>query len=172
MTRQERSPDAGFGITEALVSILLFGLLAVALVPPLVLALQVSARNTTIATAAEVANDRIEQARAASEDCASMLAFLRLSIPTDYGDARGISFEISQVPSPAQANAFVKSPAGGTEDANADGVLDSFCFDGVVDGAQRYATVPFSVDVTATGQEKPDVAHADTVVAVPQIGSS
>jgi len=160
---QGSGDDAGFGIAEALVAILLFGILAVALVPPIILALQVSARSTVIATASQVANERIELARASDGSCSEYLDFLRASIPT-YQDARGVPFTVTQTPSASDASAAVVSPAGDPGDADADGVLDTFC------NGDEVAVVTFSVDVVSTAPQNPDAAEATTLIAVPGFG--
>lgn len=158
------SDDSGFGIAEALVAILLFGILAVALVPPIILALQVSNRATVIATASQVANERIELARASDGSCSEYVDFLRAAVPA-YDDARGVPFTVTQTPSAADASAAVVSPVGGSGDADADGVLDSFC-----DGS-KVAIVHFSVDVVSTAPQNPDAADASTLIAVPGFGN-
>ncbi|WP_291378274.1 type II secretion system protein [Demequina sp.] len=161
--RAKAGDDAGFGIAEALVAILLFGILAVALVPPIILALQVSARATIIATASQVANERIELARAANGSCSDFHDFLRAPIPT-YDDARGVEFTVNQTPSAATASSYVVSPAGGAGDADSDGLLDSFCDGSTVD------VISFNVDVVSTAPNNPDAAQATTLIAVPGFG--
>jgi len=158
-----RARDDGFGIAEALIAILLFGILAVALVPPIVLALQVSSKSTTIASAASVANERIELARQSSTSCVTMLAFMRTAIPT-YNDARGVAFTVIQTPSATTAAGYAISPAGGTGDADADGVRDTFCKKTAV------TAVSFAVSVTSTSPGHPDAAQAATIIAVPGLG--
>lgn len=158
--RARAKDDEGFGIAEALIAILLFGILSVALVPPIILALQVSARSTTIATAASVTNERVELARQSNASCADYLAFLRQPIP-GYDDARGVEFTVTQTPSAADANAYVVSPKGGPNDADADGVLDSFCTDGT------FHVMHFAVSVVSTAPRNPDSAGASTLIAVP-----
>ena len=160
---QRSSDDSGFGIAEALVAILLFGILAVALVPPIVLALQVSARATIIATASQVVNERIELARASDGSCSEYLDFLRAAIPT-YDDARGVPFTVTQTPTASDGSSYVVSPAGGVGDADSDGILDTFC-----DGAS-VAVVSFDVNVVSTSPQNPDAAQASTLIAVPGFG--
>jgi type II secretory pathway pseudopilin PulG len=156
----EQGKDEGFGIAEALVAILLFGILAVALVPPIILALQVSARATIIATASQVVNERIELARASDGSCSEYLDFVRVAVPV-YEDARGVPFSVTQTPSTADGTSAVVSPAGGAGDADSDGILDAFCNGALVD------VVPFSVDVVSTAPQNPDEAQASTLIAVP-----
>jgi len=155
--------EEGFGIAEALVAILLFGILAVALVPPIIIAIKVSNRATVIASASSVANERIELARNASGSCAALLTFLRSTVPT-YQDARGAAFTVTQTPSAATANGYVVSPSGGPGDANGDGVRDSFCQSNPID------TVEFGVEVVSTAPNSNDRASANTIIAVPGFG--
>ncbi|WP_430866791.1 type IV pilus modification PilV family protein [Demequina aurantiaca] len=158
--------DEGFGLTEALVAILLFGILSLALVPPIILALQTSAKSTVIATASAVASERVDLARQNSGTCAEYVAFLSTAVPTTYEDARGSAFTVTQSPTPAYAAGQKVSPVGGAGDGNADGVADSFCDDG--DSHQN--AMDFSVDVVSSSLDNPDAASAQTLVAVPGFG--
>lgn len=156
--------DEGLGIAEVLVAILLFGILAVALVPPIILSIQVTAESTTRATASQVVSERIDLARAASGSCAEFLTFLQTAVPTTYEDARGVSFDVVQTPSPSTAAGYVVS-GDASLDADGDGVADAFC-----NTAERNA-VSFGVAVEANSLENSDSASAVTIVAVPGFGS-
>ena len=158
-----RAEDEGLGITEVLVAILLFGILSVALVPPIIIAIKVSGRTTVVASASSVANERIELARNASGSCAALVTFLRAAVPT-YQDARGVAFTVTQTPSAATAASYVVSPAGGAGDANGDGVRDTFCVSSPID------TVTFGVEVVSTAPNSNDRASAKTIIAVPGFG--
>lgn len=68
------APERGFGLVEIIVSMLLFGLLAMSFLPLLVMAVKASANNARIATASQLAGQQLEQVRAAGDDCASIEA--------------------------------------------------------------------------------------------------
>ena len=55
--------DEGFGLIEIVISIMLLAILATALVPVLVQGLQQAVSNATLASATQLANEKIEQAR-------------------------------------------------------------------------------------------------------------
>lgn len=151
--------DEGLGLAEVLISILLFGIIAVAAVPVMIVSVQVSGRTTTVASAASVANERIDLARAATGSCAEFVTFLTTSTGT-YTDGRGVVFTISQTPSAATA-AAAQVYAATPDDGDGDGVLDSFC-----DNTRRNPIV-FTVDVAATGVGTDDVASVSTAISVP-----
>ncbi len=161
---RDAQTEGGFGIAEALVAILLFGIIAVAVVPPIILSLQASASTTVMASASSVVNERIELARQSATSCKDLVAFLRQAIPSTYEDSRGVPFVVTQSPTPAQANGYVISPAGGAGDADGDGVRDTFCFE------DPMAAVTFSVDVVSTSGADREEATGTTIIAVPGIG--
>lgn len=55
--------DEGFGLIEIVISMMLLAILATALVPVLVQGLQQAVSNATLASATQLANEKIEQAR-------------------------------------------------------------------------------------------------------------
>lgn len=128
--------DEGFGLVEILVSMVIFGLVAVAAVPLFITSLQVSARNASIAHATQMVQEGIETARAAAQtgDCDVITS--RLASLPDSTDPRGIPFEMS------------------TGVANCDPSL-----------AANLATVTVTVTTTAPGFGSP-VATATTQVFV------
>jgi prepilin-type N-terminal cleavage/methylation domain-containing protein len=65
--------ESGFGLIEIVVAIFLLGLLAVAVLPILVQGLRLSATNSTLATATQLANQQIEQVRA-QQSCGAIVA--------------------------------------------------------------------------------------------------
>ncbi len=66
--------DSGFGLVEIVVSLLLLALLSIMFLPLLIQGLQISAWNTTLATANQLVNQQIAAAQAESPDCADVLA--------------------------------------------------------------------------------------------------
>ncbi|SDK29254.1 hypothetical protein SAMN05216282_104204 [Cryobacterium psychrotolerans] len=92
--RVNRGPcEAGFGLIEIVVSMFLLGLLSVAFLPLLVTSLQTSVRNSTIATATQLVNQQMEQARAAGDTCSLITAFGSASLAVVPPDARGVSYQ-------------------------------------------------------------------------------
>jgi len=61
--------DTGFGLVEIVVSMFLLALLSLVFLPVLIQGLQISARNTTLATATQLVNRQIDLANAAAPDC-------------------------------------------------------------------------------------------------------
>ena len=55
--------DEGFGLIEIVISMMLLAILATALIPVLVQGLQQAVSNATLASATQLANEKIEQAR-------------------------------------------------------------------------------------------------------------
>lgn len=87
------SRDAGLGIIEIMISMMLLAILAVAVLPVLVQGLRTSSSNATLATASQFAGQELDSVRTLSADCATVSSF-------DDGpsrvtaDARGIPLEI------------------------------------------------------------------------------
>ncbi|MDN4482053.1 type IV pilus modification PilV family protein [Demequina lignilytica] len=87
--------DEGFGLTEVMVAMLLLVIIMMAMITAVVLALQVTARNGTTATAAEAVQQRIELVRSAAVagDCDVIeLAALPASTVTD---GRGVDIAVN-----------------------------------------------------------------------------
>src|SRR5690606_14819869 len=55
--------DAGFGLVEIVVSMLILGLIAISFLPLLIQGVKVAAQNRVLATATQIVNDELEQAR-------------------------------------------------------------------------------------------------------------
>lgn len=146
----ERKGDDGLGLVEAIVAIVLFGLLAMAMVPPMILAMQISAKTTTTATAAQVAQGQIESAREAASDCAAFIAAIPSGPYVRAADARGIEYQVK-----VTATAPDGDPA--RDDA-------TWCSN------DSRAAVTYRVEVTALNAEEPDAANVTTIISVPGIG--
>ena len=65
--------ERGFGIIEIIVAMFLLGLLAVSTLPIIVQGLRLSATNSTLASATQLANQQIEQVRA-QQSCGAIVA--------------------------------------------------------------------------------------------------
>ena len=75
MSRNKRSAttgDDGLGLVEIVVAMFVLAVLSLALLPLLIFGMQASARNTTLAAAAQLANDRIHIAQALGPVCANV----------------------------------------------------------------------------------------------------
>lgn len=93
-TTTTAASDAGLGLLEIVVSMLMLGLLAIALVPMLVAGMKVSANNTTLATATQLVAERIQLAQAAGPVCANVAA---LGGTTQVTDPRGVVLEVTTI---------------------------------------------------------------------------
>lgn len=88
------SSEAGLGLMEIVVSMLMLGLLAISLVPLLITGLKVSAQNSTVATATQLIAERMQLAQAAGPVCANVAA---LGGTREVTDARGVRLEVTTV---------------------------------------------------------------------------
>ncbi len=86
-----RRSDAGFGLVEIVVSMLVLALLALALIPLLVQSLQLTARNAAIAAGVQYANDVLQAAHRESPDCAAVEALAG----TQTFEARGVPISVT-----------------------------------------------------------------------------
>lgn len=87
--------DAGLGLVEILVSMLILALLAIAVLPVLMQGMKTSSNTATLATAGQLAAQELEVARTLSADCATLSAFDDAPAHTAL-DARGVSLLISR----------------------------------------------------------------------------
>lgn len=92
--------ESGIGIIEILVSIVLFGLIAMAFIPFLISNIKATARDTTIATATQFANERLNLVRSAAQSsCSAFIAQVNANpVPRTVQDARGVQLIITQLP--------------------------------------------------------------------------
>lgn len=131
MTRNDaREGDAGFGLVEILVSMMLLGIMLAAFAPLLAGMLQHSARASAQATATQVANQQIERVRGAASGvagtCAALKHFLTTVPPVSAEDSAGRVYTVTQTPGSA-----VTCPASGA------------------------ALIPYEVTVTTSGAYAP-----------------
>ncbi len=75
--------DEGFGLIEIVVSMFMLALLAIAFAPLLIQSLQVSAENSTVATATQLVNDRMRIAQANGPTCSAVASLVGTSTVTD-----------------------------------------------------------------------------------------
>lgn len=92
MNNTALTDDEGFGLVEAVVSMLILAALAIAFLPLLITGLKQSTTNSTRAFATQLVSDRmsVAQTRAAS---ASTCAGLNLDVPRSP-DPRGVEVEL------------------------------------------------------------------------------
>jgi type II secretory pathway pseudopilin PulG len=86
------SRQSGFGLVEIVVSMFLLGLLALAFLPFLVQALQVSVMNTTLVTSTQLVSQQMQQLRAQASTCTAVTTFAGQPVPA-VTDTRGITLE-------------------------------------------------------------------------------
>ena len=89
--------DEGFGMVEVVVSMLMIALLAIAVLPILIQGLRVSATNSTIATATQILNDKLEAARSIAPQCSLVYSTLNGTETSTVVDPRGVSFRVDTV---------------------------------------------------------------------------
>ncbi|WP_158603945.1 type II secretion system protein [Cryobacterium tepidiphilum] len=95
--------DAGFGLIEVVVALMLFALLAVMMLPTLVNSLHNSTKNTTLATATQLLDEQLELARAAGDTCAALNGY-ESSAVSPVSDERGVTYAaVRSVDCPASA---------------------------------------------------------------------
>src|SRR5680860_271474 len=84
--------EDGFGMIEIVISMFLLGLLAVAFLPLLITSMKTTVRNSTIATATQLVNQQMEEARAAGDTCADLTAYGSATLAA-VPNARGTSYQ-------------------------------------------------------------------------------
>lgn len=85
--------DEGMGLIEVLIAMLLLAIIALSLLPLLITGLQLTVKNTTIAAATQLANDRIRVAHVASPDCTDVTSAVNGDFDTT--DKRGVPLRAS-----------------------------------------------------------------------------
>lgn len=86
-----RSED-GFGLIEIVVSMFILAAVSVAFLPLLIQGLQQSAANTTLATATQLINERMQLAQAAGPVCSNVAA---LGGTEDFIDPRDVVIRVT-----------------------------------------------------------------------------
>lgn len=89
--------DEGFGLVEIMVSMMLLGILFVALAPVLIGAAKVTAKNTTISAASRLAAERLEQARASAATGSCTVLKDTVEHTETVVDPRGIPLQVTGV---------------------------------------------------------------------------
>ena len=84
--------DTGFGLIEIVISMFMLAALSIAFVPILVQGLKQSAANTTLATASQLVNERMQLAQGAGTTCSVVTA---LGVTEDFTDPRGVVIRVT-----------------------------------------------------------------------------
>ncbi len=84
--------DNGFGLIEIIVSMFMIAALAIAFIPLLVQGLKQSSANTTLATATQLVNERMQLAQGAGTTCSVVTA---LGVTEDFTDPRGVVIRVT-----------------------------------------------------------------------------
>jgi type II secretory pathway pseudopilin PulG len=84
--------ETGFGLIEIVISMFLLGLLAIAFLPLLVTSIRTTVVNSTTATATQLVEQQLEQARSAGDTCAVLTVFGSVTPPT-VTDSRGVKYQ-------------------------------------------------------------------------------
>lgn len=86
--------ESGFGLLEVVISMFLLGLLAIAFLPLMITSMKTTVRNSTVATATQLVNQQMEQARSAGDTCTALTAYGNPSPAlTAIPDSRGNSYQ-------------------------------------------------------------------------------
>lgn len=88
--------DDGVGIVEIMISLLIFAVIMMSLVPFLINTYTTSMKNSTIASATQIVNQQIELARGASSSCTEFSAFASAGAPTGLTDGRDLPLVVTQ----------------------------------------------------------------------------
>jgi type II secretory pathway pseudopilin PulG len=84
--------DSGFGLIEIVISMFMLAALAIAFVPVLIQGLRQSASNTTLATATQLVNERMQLVQGAGTTCSVVAG---LGITEDFTDPRGVVIRVT-----------------------------------------------------------------------------
>lgn len=89
-----RSADHGFGLVEIVVAMFMMALIAVAFLPLLIQGLQTSHRNTTLATATQLVNERMQLAQSSGPVCTNVAT---LAVSEELTDPRGVIIRVTTI---------------------------------------------------------------------------
>ena len=91
-TNPKRHSDAGMGLVEIIVALLIFAMLSAAFIPVLIQNIKLSHRNAIIAETSHVVNDMVERHRAlaSSNDCTGFMSKIE---DTEF-EVRGAKVEV------------------------------------------------------------------------------
>jgi len=91
-TWRRRASDEGVTLVEIVVAMFMLGVVLVAMVPLIATGLKVSARNTTMATANQLASERMQLAKSSGPHCATVASLDGIAV---YDDPRGVALQVT-----------------------------------------------------------------------------
>ncbi|TFB73660.1 hypothetical protein E3O06_07450 [Cryobacterium glaciale] len=119
------SGDAGFGIIEIVVSMLLLSLLAIAFLPMLVTSLRVSVSNSTLTSATQLVATQMESIRSRGTTCEPLRAYAA-TLPAVFDpDGRALQPRFDPIACPTTYPATVKVRVFVTEVATSEILADA-----------------------------------------------
>jgi prepilin-type N-terminal cleavage/methylation domain-containing protein len=92
---EQRSNDEGFTLIEVLIAMLLLAILALALLPSLIGILKPSVRNVNVATATQIVNRNLVDARTIGTTCAALQSYGAAVVAT-VTDTRNVTFSTTR----------------------------------------------------------------------------
>jgi type II secretory pathway pseudopilin PulG len=101
-SRLLRTSEAGFGLVEIVVSMLLLAIIAAAFLPVLATTLVQTAKNITVTTATQMVNDQLERGRNAAPTCTALTAF-KNEVVLDIVDSRAVPLKTTRTLGPCPA---------------------------------------------------------------------
>ncbi len=96
--------DRGFGMVEALISMFLLALVAVAFLPMIITGLKAATANTTVTTATQAVNEQLSPISAHEFTCDEIEDWLAAD-PAPLLDPRGVTIHLHRVAGPASTGA-------------------------------------------------------------------
>jgi type II secretory pathway pseudopilin PulG len=84
--------ESGFGLVEIVISMFILAAISIAFLPLLIQGLKQSAANTTLATATQLVNERMQLAQAGGPTCANVTA---VGGTEDLTDPRGVVIRVT-----------------------------------------------------------------------------
>jgi Tfp pilus assembly protein PilV len=109
-----RRDDDGFGMVEALISMFLLALVAVAFLPLIITGLRAATANTTVTTATQAVNEQLSPISAHEFTCDEIRDWLAAD-PAPLNDPRGVTIHLHREAGPtsvASDNQLICSPGG------------------------------------------------------------
>jgi prepilin-type N-terminal cleavage/methylation domain-containing protein len=91
--RPPEGTDSGFSLIEMVVAMFLLGVLSMSFLPLMINAMTVTVRNSTAATAAQLASSQLEQIDNLGRTCLEINAFVSAPVPAEP-DGQGRTFAV------------------------------------------------------------------------------
>lgn len=84
--------DDGFGLVEVIVSMVILAVIAIAFLPVLIQGMKQSVANSTLATATQLVNEKLQLAQASGPTCTNVML---VTGEEDFVDDHGVTIHIS-----------------------------------------------------------------------------